>query len=111
MHEAFSRRPFALMGADVSSLVPSLSNPDLKSVIEVISTQVNDIYKEWVAKWVATGVVVEPSVLMWGYVVHPKRCARKLSSSGCDPAPPKEDVLLVVKALSELAYDGPGCGK
>ena len=54
LQEAFSRRPFAPTGADVSSLVLSLGNANPKSAMEVISAHVNDFVKEWAAKQVTT---------------------------------------------------------
>jgi len=128
LQEAFLRRPFALTGADVSSLVPSLGNPDPKSAIEVISAQVNDFAKEWAAKQAATGVGIQPAALvhLWCGNMWPegRDMQGQLSSLGSEPAPPKGDVLLVAKDLigarvrqsasdrKSIAFIGSsGCGK
>jgi len=128
LQEAFSRRPFALTGADVSSLVPSLGNPDPKSAIEVISAQVNDFAKEWAAKQAAIGVGIEPSahVHLWCGNTWPvvRDIQGQLSSFGSEPAPPTGDVLLVAEDLvgarvrqsasdrKSIAFIGSsGCGK
>ena len=128
LQEAFSRRPFALTGADVSSLVPSLGNPDPRSAIEVISAQISDFAKEWVAKQAAIEVATETSILtrLWcgNTWSLPGDMGGHLLSPGPEPAPPKEDALLVAKALvgarirksasdrSSIAFIGSaGCGK
>jgi len=103
LQEAFSRRPFALTGADVAALVPSLGNPDPKTAVEAISTQINDIAKDWAAKQAATGVEILPSVLthLWcgGTWSLLKEMQGQLLSPEPEPVPPKEDVLLVTKTL------------
>jgi len=63
LQEAFSLRPFALTGTDISLLVPHLDNKDLTTVVEDISTQVNTLAKKWVQRQKATTCGVEPYVL------------------------------------------------
>ena len=103
MQEAFIRRAFALTGVDVSSLVASLSNPDPNSAIEVISAQISDLAKEWVAKQAATGVTIEPSILTHMWCGHAWSLLRdmhgQLLSPELESVLPKEDVLLVAKTL------------
>ena len=61
LQAAFSLRPFALTGTDLS---PYLDNQDLTTIdVEEISTQVNALAKEWVQRQTATTSGVEPSVL------------------------------------------------
>jgi len=100
LREAFSRRPFALTGADVSALVPSLGDPDPKSAIEAISTKMGVIAKDWAATQAATGVEIQPSVLTHSWSLL-NDMQEQLLSPEPEPVPPKEDVLLVAKALVE----------
>ena len=60
LQAAFSLRPFALTGTDLSR---HLDNQNLTTVVEGISTQVNTIAKEWVQRQTATTFGIEPSVL------------------------------------------------
>src|SRR5258706_3281703 len=60
LQAAFSLRPFALTGMDLS---PHLDNQDLRTVVEGISTQVDALAKEWVQRQTATTCGIEPSVL------------------------------------------------
>ena len=128
LQEAFLRRPFALTGADVSSLVASLGNPDPKSAIEAISTQINDFAKEWAAKQGVAGPAIDPSVLIHLWCGNTWSLLRdmqgQLLSPDPNPVPSKEDVLLVAKTLvgarvrqsasnhTSIAFIGAsGCGK
>ena len=128
LQEAFSHRPFALTGADISSLVPSLGNPDPKTAMEVISAQVNNCAKEWATKQAATGLAIEPLVFAHSWYGNAWSLLRdvqdQLSSPDSKPTPPKEDVLLLGKALvgarvrqsashrTSIAFIGSaGCGK
>jgi len=128
LQEAFSRRPFALTAADISPLIPSLDSTELKSTMEAVYAQVNDVAKEWVAKQAATGIAIELSVLIqwwcgneWSLLSDMQG---QLSSPTSEPAPPKEDVLLVAQAFAgarirqstsgrnSIAFIGSyGCGK
>jgi ABC-type multidrug transport system fused ATPase/permease subunit len=126
LQQAFFRRPFALTGADVSSLVSSLCKPDPKSAIKTISTQMDHIATEWAVKQVATGVAIEQLVLRcagdtWSLL---KDTQGQPLSPEPDPVLPNEDVLLVAKAVvgarvrqsasdrTSIAFIGPsGCGK
>jgi len=63
LQAAFSLRPFALTGTDLSLLIPHLDNQDLTTIVEDMSTQVNTLAKEWVQRQKATTCGVEPSVL------------------------------------------------
>ena len=128
LREAFLRRPFALTGADVSSLVGFLGNPDPNSAIGVISAQISDFAKEWVAKQAATGVVIEPLILTHLWCGDTWSLLRDMHGQLLSPEPepvlPKEDVLLVAKTLvgarvrqsasdrTSIAFIGSlGCGK
>lgn len=63
LQEAFSLRPFALTGEDISSLTPLSEKQDLKTIVEGISTQVNALAKEWAQKRKGATIPLEPSVL------------------------------------------------
>ena len=63
LQAAFSLRPFALTGTDLSLLAPHLDNQDLITFAEDISTQVNALAKEWAQRQTATTCALEPSVL------------------------------------------------
>jgi hypothetical protein len=103
LREAFLRRPFALTSADVSSLVSSLGNPDPKSAIEVISAQISDLAKEWIAKQAATEVAIETSMFIHLWCGNTWSLLRDMQGHLLlptpEPVPPKEDVLVVAKAL------------
>ena len=75
LQAAFSLRPFALTGTDIS---PYLDTQDLETVVEGISTQVNAIAKEWVQRQTATTFGIEPSVLshFWLGNTDPMKDAR-----------------------------------
>ena len=75
LQAAFSLRPFALTGTDIS---PYLDNQDLGIVVEGISTQVNALAKEWVQRPTATTFGIEPSVLshFWLGNTNPMKDAR-----------------------------------
>ena len=63
LQAAFSLRPFALTGTDISLLAADLDNQDLTTIVENISTQVNALAKDWVQRQTDTTVGIEPYVL------------------------------------------------
>ena len=118
LQAAFSLRPFALTGTDLS---PHLDIQDLGTVVEGISTQVNAIAKEWVQRQTATTFGIEPSVLshFWlGNMSHMKdvRGQLVLSEIGDGPAVTEIPIGNWLKRFTSTrntaALVGPsGCGK
>ena len=90
LQAAFSLRPFALTGNDLSLLVPHFDSQDLTTIVEDISTQVNALAKEWAQRQTDTTFGIEPSVLshFWLGNAIPRKDTRGelvLSETGNEP--------------------------